>query len=510
MEFDRMGVEEIKQSIREKLENNFGCGLSDATPQQLYQAVARTVRDEVMRRRTASRGVRKTERKKKVYYLCAEFLTGRALHSNIVNLVNEDNYAQALKELGINEDAIFELEPEPGLGNGGLGRLAACFLDALTTMELPAMGCTIRYEFGLFRQKLIDGYQAEVPDNWLESGNIWEIPRPDETVEVHFGGRLEEYTENGRLKYRHLDYKTVEAVPYDIPVVGYDSCMVNMLRVWSRGSKKQIDMASFNSGSTSAPWRNGNWPRSSPRCCTPTTTTTRARSCASSSSTSSLRVHPVRREGLYQGLRLQLAHLPDKVAIHINDTHPAIAIPELMRILVDEYELDWDFAQDICYRTFAYTNHTVMQEALERWPEDMFRVQLPRIYMILSEMNRRLCQDLWDAFPGQWTASPTCPSSPTGSADGQPGRGLFALGQRRFRHPHRHSAQADLPRLRHAAAAQVRFHHQRHHPPPLADAGQPRPVQIAGRGHRHGLAARPAAPFRPFALCRRRRLPRAV
>ncbi len=173
-----------------------------------------------MRRRTASRGVRKAERKKKVYYLCAEFLTGRALHSNIVNLVNEDNYAQALKELGIDQDAIFELEPEPGLGNGGLGRLAACFLDALTTMELPAMGCTIRYEFGLFRQKLIDGYQAEVPDNWLESGNIWEIPRPDQTVEVHFGGRLEEYTENGRLKYRHLDYKTVEAVPYDIPVVG--------------------------------------------------------------------------------------------------------------------------------------------------------------------------------------------------------------------------------------------------------------------------------------------------
>ena len=403
MEFDRMGVEEIKQSIREKLENNFGCGLSDATPQQLYQAVARTVRDEVMRRRTASRGVRKTERKKKVYYLCAEFLTGRALHSNIVNLVNEDNYAQALKELGINEDAIFELEPEPGLGNGGLGRLAACFLDALTTMELPAMGCTIRYEFGLFRQKLIDGYQAEVPDNWLESGNIWEIPRPDETVEVHFGGRLEEYTENGRLKYRHLDYKTVEAVPYDIPVVGYDSCMVNMLRVWSARSKKQIDMASFNSGQY-----------------------IRAMEERELAEVISKVLYP--NDNNYEGKELRLKQqyffssasiqyavndfikvygynwriFPDKVAIHINDTHPAIAIPELMRILVDDYELDWDFAQDICYRTFAYTNHTVMQEALERWPEDMFRVQLPRIYMILNEMNRRLCQDLWDAFPGQW------------------------------------------------------------------------------------------------------------
>ena len=265
------------------------------------------------------------------------------------------------------------------------------------------MGCTIRYEFGLFRQKLIDGYQAEVPDNWLESGNIWEIPRPDETVEVHFGGRLEEYTENGRLKYRHLDYKTVEAVPYDIPVVGYDSCMVNMLRVWSARSKKQIDMASFNSGQY-----------------------IRAMEERELAEVISKVLYP--NDNNYEGKELRLKQqyffssasiqyavkdfikvygynwriFPDKVAIHINDTHPAIAIPELMRILVDEYELDWDFAQDICYRTFAYTNHTVMQEALERWPEDMFRVQLPRIYMILNEMNRRLCQDLWDAFPGQW------------------------------------------------------------------------------------------------------------
>ena len=403
MEFDRMNVEEIKQSIRDKLENNFGCELTDATPQQLYQAVAHTVRDEVMRRRTASRGVRKAEKKKKVYYLCAEFLTGRALHSNIVNLVNEENYARALKELNIDFEAISEMEPEPGLGNGGLGRLAACFLDSLTTMELPAMGCTIRYEFGLFRQKLIDGYQAEVPDNWLDSGNIWEIPRPDQTVEVHFGGYLEEYTENGRLKYRHLDYKTVEAVPYDIPVVGYDTCMVNMLRVWSARSKKRIDMASFNSGQY-----------------------IRAMEERELAEVISKVLYP--NDSNYEGKELRLKQqyffssasiqyavkdfikvcgydwkiFPDKVAIHINDTHPAIAIPELMRILVDEYELDWDFAQDICYRTFAYTNHTVMQEALERWPEDMLRVQLPRIYMILNELNRRLCQKLWDCFPGQW------------------------------------------------------------------------------------------------------------
>ena len=403
MEFERMSVEEIKQSICSKLQNNFGCELSDATPQQLYQAVARTVRDEVMRRRTASRGVRKRDHMKKLYYLSAEFLTGRALHSNIINLVNEDNYMHALKELNIDPDVIYELEPEPGLGNGGLGRLAACFLDSLTTMQLPAMGCTIRYEFGLFRQKLIDGYQAEVPDNWLDSGNLWEIPRPDQTVEVHFGGYLEEYQENGRLKYRHLDYKTVEAVPYDIPVVGYDTTMVNMLRVWSARSKKRIDMASFNQGQY-----------------------IRAMEERELAEVISKVLYP--NDNNYEGKELRLKQqyffssasiqyavsdfikvygynwwiFPDKVAFHINDTHPSVGIPELMRILIDEYELSWEMAEDICRRTFAYTNHTVMQEALERWPEDLMRVQLPRIYMILNEMNKRLCDRLWKHFPGQW------------------------------------------------------------------------------------------------------------
>ena len=242
MEPDRMSVEEIKASIRLKLENNFGCGISDATQQQLYHAIARTVRDEVMQRRTASRGMRKQAGAKKVYYLSAEFLVGRALHANMVNLVNESNYRQALKELGIDKNVIFEQEPEPGLGNGGLGRLAACFLDSLTSMNLPAMGCTIRYEYGLFRQKIVDGYQVEVPDNWLDDGNLWEVPRPDQTVEVHFGGKLEEYHEDGRLKFRHLDYSTVEAVPYDIPTEGYDTSMVNMLRTWSARSPKRIDM----------------------------------------------------------------------------------------------------------------------------------------------------------------------------------------------------------------------------------------------------------------------------
>ena len=403
MEPDRMSVEEIKASIRLKLENNFGCGISDATQQQLYHAIARTVRDEVMQRRTASRGMRKQTGAKKVYYLSAEFLVGRALHANMVNLVNESNYRQALKELGIDKNVIFEQEPEPGLGNGGLGRLAACFLDSLTSMNLPAMGCTIRYEYGLFRQKIVDGYQVEVPDNWLDDGNLWEVPRPDQTVEVHFGGKLEEYHEDGRLKFRHLDYSTVEAVPYDIPTVGYDTSMVNMLRTWSARSPKRIDMNEFNSGQY-----------------------VRAVAEKELAEVISKVLYP--NDGNYEGRELRLKQqyffssasvqyavndfvkvygknwsiFPDKVAIHINDTHPAVAIPELMRILMDEQELSWDDAEDICRRTFAYTNHTVLQEALEKWPEEMIKVQLPRIYMILEEMNKRLCARLWNVYPGQW------------------------------------------------------------------------------------------------------------
>ncbi|MDD6883264.1 MAG: glycogen/starch/alpha-glucan phosphorylase [Eubacteriales bacterium] len=403
MEPDRMSVEEIKESIRLKLENNFGCGISDATQQQLYHAIARTVRDEVMQRRTASRGMRKQAGAKKVYYLSAEFLVGRALHANMVNLVNESNYRQALKELGIDKNVIFEQEPEPGLGNGGLGRLAACFLDSLTSMNLPAMGCTIRYEYGLFRQKIVDGYQVEVPDNWLDDGNLWEVPRPDQTVEVHFGGKLEEYHEDGRLKFRHLDYSTVEAVPYDIPTVGYDTSMVNMLRTWSARSPKRIDMNEFNSGQY-----------------------VRAVAEKELAEVISKVLYP--NDGNYEGRELRLKQqyffssasvqyavndfvkvygknwsiFPDKVAIHINDTHPAVAIPELMRILMDEQELSWDDAEDICRRTFAYTNHTVLQEALEKWPEEMIKVQLPRIYMILEEMNKRLCARLWNVYPGQW------------------------------------------------------------------------------------------------------------
>ena len=403
MTIERMSVAEIKQSIIEKLEGNFGCEVSDATQGQLYQAIATTVREEVLRRRTASRGERKRQRAKKLYYLSAEFLVGRAMHNNMVSLVNEPNYMQALSELGVDKRLLFEQEPEPGLGNGGLGRLAACFLDSLTTLELPAMGCTIRYEYGLFKQKIVDGFQVEMPDNWLEHGNMWEIARPDQAVEVHFGGYVEEVQDGGKMYFRLQNYSTILAVPYDMPVLGYDTNMVNMLRTWAAKSPKDIDMQSFNRGQYA-----------------------RAMEERELCEIISKVLYPG--DNHYQGKELRLKQqyflssasvqyavrdfektygpnwkiFPDKVAIHVNDTHPGMAIPELMRVLIDEKGLNWEEAEDITRRTFAYTNHTVMAEALEKWPEDMVRLQIPRIYMILQEMNRRLCEKLWSAYPGQW------------------------------------------------------------------------------------------------------------
>ncbi len=240
--------DEIIESVKGKLERYFGCEVADATQEQIYQALASTVRDEVMERRTSSRGERKRQKAKKVYYLSAEFLIGRAMHNNMINLLNEQAYVDAMDELGLNLREIGECEPEPGLGNGGLGRLAACFMDSLATLNLPAMGCSIRYEYGLFQQKIVNGYQMEMPDNWLKDGNIWEICKPSETVEVHFGGNIEEDWSTGALKIRHTDYKTVMAVPYDVPILGYDTVMVDMLRLWSARSPKTIDMADFNRG----------------------------------------------------------------------------------------------------------------------------------------------------------------------------------------------------------------------------------------------------------------------
>ncbi len=400
---ERLTKDQIKESIVSKLQRHFGCDTTDATDDQLYQALALTVRDEVMKRRAASRGERKRQQAKKLYYLSAEFLVGRAMHNNMVTLVNEDAYMEALNELGIDKSRIFEREPEPGLGNGGLGRLAACFLDSLSALKLPAMGCTIRYELGLFRQHIVEGYQVELPDNWLRNGNSWEICRPDQAVEVRFNGYVEEYFEDGRIKYRLQNYNAVQAIPYDMPVLGYDSSMVNMLRTWSARAVTPIDMNEFRAGQYVAASADKELVEVISKVLYPEDNHEKGKELR------------LKQQYFLSSASVQYAlndfqktygpdwkRLPEKVVLHVNDTHPGLAIPELMRILIDEKGLGWEEAEDITRRCFAYTNHTVLQEALERWPQQMLRMLLPRIYMILEEMNRRLCARLWEAFPGQW------------------------------------------------------------------------------------------------------------
>ncbi|MBE5787334.1 MAG: glycogen/starch/alpha-glucan phosphorylase [Clostridiales bacterium] len=395
-QFDK---ESIKKSILGKLQRYNGRTLADATPQQIYFAVASTVRDQIMQKWVAFREEDKKSTAKRLYYLSVEFLTGRSLHCNMLNLCSMETYLQAFKELGLDWRAIIKEEPEPGLGNGGLGRLAACFIDSLASLSLPAMGCTIRYEYGLFRQRILEGQQVEMPDTWLENGNVWEVPVPDDRCQVRFGGWVEEAHENGRMVFRLRDYYSVDAIPYDMPVAGYDCQTVNTLRMWRARSPKVMDLATFSSGQYS-----------------------KALQEQELASVISKVLYP--EDNHYEGKELRLKQhyfftsatlqyalkdfkrrfgrnfrlLPEKMTVHINDTHPGLAIPELMRLLIDEEGLGWDEASWIVQHTVAYTNHTVMSEALEKWPEDMMRNLLPRIYMILQEINRRLCARLADHY----------------------------------------------------------------------------------------------------------------
>ena len=392
----------IKASIIGKLQRYNGRTIEEASNGQIYRALASTVRDQIMQKWMSSREERKTNNNKRLFYLSVEFLMGRSLYTNILNLVSLDAYKQALDELHIDVDKVLQEEPEPALGNGGLGRLAACFMDSLASLDLPAMGCSIRYEYGLFRQKIVDGQQVELPDYWLGNGNVWEMPVMEDACEVHFNGHVEMGNENGRTVFRHVGYNTVEAVPYDMPLVGYDTSTVNSLRLWSARAPKRIDLSDFN---------HGHYVQASEE-----------KELAEAISNI---LYP--EDNHYEGKLLRLkqqyfftsatlqyilkdfkklngtnwSKLPEKVVIHINDTHPGLAIPELMRLLMDEEGLGWDEAQQIVSRTMAYTNHTIMAEALEKWPEDMVKSLLPRIYQILVEMNKRLCARLWNFFPGE-------------------------------------------------------------------------------------------------------------
>ncbi len=389
----------LKELIVGKLSRHFGKEIKEASYEELYSACSFIVRDILMENWARAQDEIERKELKQVYYLSMEFLIGKSLHNNINNLGLSDVFANTFEDLGLSLDELFGVERDAGLGNGGLGRLAACYMDSLTAMDYPGMGFSILYEYGIFKQKIIDGMQVELPDNWLETGSVWTVPRIDETQEVRFGGKVDSYMEDGKLKFSHHDYYTVLAVPNDMLISGYPGSNVNTLRLWSAKSTKSIDMHLFSKGEYAKSMEQKAMSEVISKILYPEDNHEEGKSLrlkqqyffVSATISSIVKKHKAK----YGTLR----NFADKAIIHINDTHPTLAIPELMRILLDEEGYGWDESWEIVPKCMAYTNHTIMAEALERWTISMFRHLLPRIYMIVEEINRRFCDDLWNVFP---------------------------------------------------------------------------------------------------------------
>lgn len=388
--------------IEGKLSRFFGVSPTEVTTEQLYKAVVMAVRDIILEKRNKYHQTVKGKQAKRVYYLCMEFLLGRSLKNNVFNLGIEKAFDEALKSMGFSLEELYEMEPDAGLGNGGLGRLAACFMDALASGDYPAMGYSIRYEYGLFKQKIVDGWQMELPDVWLPGGEVWLTQRQDKAFTVKFDGHIKEEWRDGGMKIDYFDYQEIEAVPYDMMISGYGSEAVSILRLWRAQNKQKFDMRSFSQGDYFRSMQADNEAELISKVLYPSDNHFEGKSLRLkqqyflvSASLQNIVAEHTRRYG-------SLDTLPDKAAIHINDTHPALAVPELMRLLMDEHGYSWETAWSIVSRTIAYTNHTVMSEALECWNEDLIERRLPRIYSIIKEINRRYCEEMWNRFPGDW------------------------------------------------------------------------------------------------------------
>lgn len=392
---EKMTVSQAKKAISDKLSHFFGVDTKTATDEQYYKAVAMIIRDRLSQMNSDFRHEAKGQDSKEIYYLCMEFLMGRSLKNNLYNLDLTETFKKALESFDVSLDKLYEKEPDAGLGNGGLGRLAACYLDGLATNGFQSMGYSIRYEAGIFKQKLVDGWQTELPDFWLPGGEVWLVPREERSVEVKFEGWVDESWDGD---FHHVNYKdcnTVIAVPYDMYVSGKGKG-VSRLRLWA-ASKPELDMGLFNSGSYIKAMEQSAMAEAISKVLYPADNTPEGKSLRLrqqyflvSASIQDIIQRHLTRYGT-------LDNLPDKVAIHINDTHPTMAIPELMRIMLDECGYDWDTAWSLVTRTVAYTNHTVMKEALECWSEDLYKRLLPRIYSITKEIDNRFRAYVWGA-----------------------------------------------------------------------------------------------------------------
>ena len=395
-------IQKIKTTIEGKLEQYYGRTLENASDEEMFQAVALSIRGMILEQWVKANKEIEKKGLKKLCYLSAEFLMGRALVNNMINLGLLEDYRAVMAKIGYPFEKLEEQENEAALGNGGLGRLAACFLDSLSTLNLPVTGYGIRYEYGVFCQRIVNGEQTEVPDDWTAKGDVWEIERREEQIEVRFDGLADEVWTDDGLAVVHKNYQTVIAVPYDMPVIGYDSRVPATLRLWRAECPAVFDLHSFNKGDFVCMLQQKELAESISKVLYPENDHIAGRMLrlrqyyflASATMQCMVREHKKR----YGDVRT----LPEKIVIQINDTHPALAIPDLMRILLDEEGLGWDEAYGIVSRVFNYTNHTVMPEAMEAWPEQLFKSMLPRVYAIISEINDRFSQKLRKVFPGDW------------------------------------------------------------------------------------------------------------
>ena len=394
--------EAIKKSIIDNVKNQFRKTIDEATPQQVYQAVAYAVKDVIIDNWIATQKTFDDLKVKKVYYLSMEFLMGRALGNNIINLGEQKEIREALEELGFDLNAIEDQEPDPALGNGGLGRLAACFLDSLATLGYPAYGCGIRYHYGMFKQKIENGYQIEVPDEWLKNGYPFEIRRAEYATEVKFGGYVKTVWNGPRNVFVHEGYQSVLAVPYDMPIVGYGSNVVNTLRIWDAQPINTFSLTAFDKGDYQKAVEQENLAKNLVEVLYPNDNHYAGKELR------------LKQQYFFNSASLQVAikkfkeqnedihMLPEKVVFQMNDTHPTVSVAELMRILLDEEHLEWEDAWDITTRCCAYTNHTIMAEALEKWPIELFSRLLPRIYQIVEEINRRFLLEVGQKYPNNY------------------------------------------------------------------------------------------------------------
>lgn len=395
--------QEVCNLIRNNLSRHYGISVEEANRKQMYKSCARTVLEILSEKRTEYNQRMKEKKSKKVYYLCMEFLVGRSLKNNLYNLGLEDIFRSVLEEWDFRLEDLFEEEPDAGLGNGGLGRLAACFMDSLATLEYSSMGYSICYEYGLFKQKIVDGWQMELPDIWLPGGHVWLTQRNDLTFPVRFNGHVKEiWTEKG-LRVEHTGYDEVEAVPYDMMISGSDSDGVAILRLWKARDLKNFDMNSFANGDYNRAMMDKTNAELICKVLYPSDNhfegkalRLRQQYFLVSASVQNIVSDHMKTYGT-------LKNFSDKVAIHINDTHPALCIPELMRILLDEYKYEWKDAFKMVNETVSYTNHTVLSEALETWPEELIKEQLPRLYGIILGLNETFCQQMWARYQGDWS-----------------------------------------------------------------------------------------------------------